>query len=125
MWKIKKIMDDSIKIIWLFEGDIPMNKCFDMKLGQENKITWLLRLLGFILMTLGVYLFFGPLLALVKWIPILGTLVSFIFFLVSLSIGLSLSLITISIAWLFYRPIIGLFLISGAIMIYVFTIYLI
>lgn len=122
---IKKFMNDSIKIIWLFEGDIPLDKCFHMKLEQEHKITWLLRLFGFILMTLGVYLFFGPLLALVKWIPILGTLVSFIFFLVSLSIGLSLSLITISIAWLFYRPIIGLFMITGSIMIYVFTIYMI
>jgi Transmembrane protein 43 len=122
---IKKFMDDSIKIMWLFEGNVPLKNCFEIKLNQEKKITWLLRLVGFILMTLGVYLFFGPLLALVQWIPILGTLISFIFFLVSLSIGFSLSLITIAIAWLFYRPIVGFFMITGAVMIYIFTIYLI
>ena len=122
---IRDFMDDSIKINWLFEDRIPLDVCFSTKLKEEGKITWLLRLIGFLMMTFGVYFFFAPLLALVNWIPILGTLISFLFFIFSLSIGISLSLITISIAWLFYRPIVGVFMIIGSVLLYIFTVVLI
>ena len=119
---IRDFMDDSIKINWLFEGNQPLSQCFSIKLKEEQKITWILRLVGFLCMTFGVYLFFAPLLALLSWIPILGTLISFIFFLFSLSVGFSLSLLTIAIAWLFYRPLIGGIMIAGAVGLYIITV---
>ena len=122
---IRDFMDDSIKINWLFEGTIPLDVCFTTKMKQEEKITWILRLVGFLMMTFGVFLFFAPLLALLNWIPILGTLISIIFFIFSLSVGLSLSLLTISIAWFFYRPIVGIFMISFSVLLYIITVVLI
>ena len=122
---IRDFMDDSIKINWLFEGNQPLSQCFEIKMKQEQKITWILRLVGFLCMTFGVYMFFAPLLALTNWIPILGTVIAFIFFLFSLSVGLSLSLLTISIAWLFYRPLIGGFMIGGSVLLYILTVVVI
>lgn len=119
---IRDFMDDSIKINWLFEGTKSIEQVFAIKMKQEQKITWLLRLAGFLCMTFGVYLFFAPLIALLNWIPILGTLVAIIFFLFSLSLGLSFSLIVISIAWFYYRPMIGGIMVTGAVALYVITV---
>lgn len=119
---IKNIFEKSIKILWIFEGNIPLKVCFDQKLSEESRNTWILRLVGFLMMTFGVYFFFAPLMAIFNWIPILGTLISILFFIFSLSVGISFSLITISIAWFFYRPIIGFFMVCGSILLYILTV---
>lgn len=122
---IRNFMDDSIKINWIFEGSIPLEICFAKKMKKERKIIWLLRLVGFLMKSFGVYFFLTPLLAFLKWIPIIGTSVSIIFFFFSLSAGFSLSLITISIAWIFYRSLVGGFMIFTSVMLYILTVYLI
>lgn len=121
---VKDFMESLIKINWIFEGYIDLETCFKTKLKEEEKITWMLRLIGFLFMVFGVYLFFGPLLALFNWIPILGTLISFLFFIFSLSFGFSLSLIVISVAWFFYRPAVGLIMVGGSILLYILTLTL-
>lgn len=119
---IKEFMSETIKINWVFEGNISLELCFSAKMKEEYKITWLLRFSGFLSMVFGVYLFFAPLLALLHWIPILGTLFAVAFFIFSLSFGLSLSLITAGLAWFYYRPAIAACFFGGSILLYVLTI---
>jgi len=75
---------------------------------ENTTLTWILRLVGFGVMAFGIYLIFKPIVVFADVIPFLGSLVS-----VAVAIGaglaaLCLSLITIAIGWVFYRPLIGI-----------------
>jgi hypothetical protein len=78
----------------------------------SNKImTWVLRLVGFVMMFGGLTMIFSPLVVFADVIPFLGTILSMGLSLFAGIISLTLSFITISIAWLVYRPIVGIVLI--------------
>ncbi len=78
-----------------------------------NKIlTWFLRVLGFAFIFGGFALIARPLGTLADVLPILGDIVRTGTFTLSLLASLTLSLITIAIAWLFYRPVLAIVLIA-------------
>ena len=80
---------------------------------KENKILkWVLRLVGTLLCIFGVLAVLKPISAVSSYIPILGNIVGFAVGLVSFLIGLSISLIVIAIAWIRFRPIIGISLLA-------------
>ncbi|MBU1899956.1 TMEM43 family protein [Myxococcota bacterium] len=84
---------------------------------QENTlIAWLLRLLGFGLMFVGLIAIMNPLAVLADVIPFLGSLVSFGAGIFAFIGALTLSLTVIAIAWIFYRPLLagGLILVAVA-----------
>ena len=66
---------------------------------------------------MGFYFLFAPVIALLKWIPLVGWLLGGIFalaaFIFALVVGLLLSTLTIAIAWVFYRPLVGLLLFAA------------
>jgi len=76
--------------------------------SSNQTTTWLLRAVGFFLMFFGLNSFFKPLSVLADVLPILGTLVAAGTGFVSLLISATLSLITIAIAWVVYRPLVGI-----------------
>lgn len=81
---------------------------------KDNQATkWILRLFGFILSVFGFSLLFGPLNALGANVPILGSLVGMATFLIGLISGTVISLITIAVAWIFFRPLIGILLLCA------------
>lgn len=89
------------------------------KLQKSNSTrTNLLRLVGFFLMWIGITMLFSPIVALVAWIPFVGFLiaqgVSFIASIVALVLATLFFTLTVGIAWIFYRPLFGLFLIVTA-----------
>uniref|UniRef100_A0A7S3XAY4 Uncharacterized protein n=1 Tax=Strombidinopsis acuminata TaxID=141414 RepID=A0A7S3XAY4_9SPIT len=77
------------------------------KLKMSNGI----RCLGFLGVWLGFYLLFSPIMALLAWIPLIGGLlkaiVSFAAIIATFVVAVTTSLLVISIAWVFYRPLIG------------------
>ena len=76
---------------------------------QENKIIkWLLRLVGTILCIAGIAALFKPLTTLANFVPILGGLVNMAVGLVALVVGLAISLVVIAIAWIRFRPLVGI-----------------
>lgn len=76
---------------------------------QANKfMTWLLRLVGFILMFVGFSLLFRPLSVLADVVPMIGSIVGVGTGFVSFLLSLPLSLLVISVAWIFYRPLVGI-----------------
>lgn len=60
----------------------------------------------------GWYCLFAPIIALLKWIPLvgwlLGGLVALAAFLFALVVGLTTSILVIAVAWVFFRPLIGI-----------------
>lgn len=87
---------------------------------QSNKIwTWVLRVLGFLLLSGGFRGVLGPIETLVDVIPILNGIVSIGVGLVSKLLAGIVWLLTVGIAWVFYRPVLGISLIAGAVVLLV------
>jgi hypothetical protein len=85
--------------------------------AQENNrnLTWILRLVGFILMLSGLNMMLRPLSVLSSVVPVLGTIVGAGLGLVAFLLAALLSLVTIAIAWIVYRPLLGIVLIIVAV----------
>ena len=72
---------------------------------QENMfLTIALRFFGWLLMFVGLSLFISPLSMVLEFIPVLGKIANAISSFILMLVSLVLSLITIAIAWLAYRP---------------------
>ena len=71
-------------------------------------LTWILRLLGFVMMFAGLFIIFRPLAVVADVLPLAGDLLRVGLGLFSGLITAALSLFTISVAWLFYRPLLGI-----------------
>ncbi len=77
--------------------------------------TWLVRLGGFIAMTIGLATILGPLAVLGDVIPFIGNLIRSASFFIALLLAAALSLVTIALAWFTYRPMISIPLLIAAI----------
>ena len=84
--------------------------------AQESNVllTWLLRLAGFVLMLIGLNLVFKPFSVLADVVPLFGSIVGFGTGLLAFLLASVLSLTTVAIAWVVYRPLVGILLIAAA-----------
>lgn len=78
--------------------------------SANTMLTWGLRVLGFFLMFIGLNMIFKPMSVLGDVVPFIGSLIGMGTSLVSFLISFVCSLITIAIAWIFYRPVLGVIL---------------
>jgi len=95
------------RIALLAMGSSSAPEMFATAQAQNKMLTWLLRIAGFIMMLIGLNLVLRPLSVLADVLPFLGNLVETGTFLLSAGIAAALALITIAIAWIAYRPLIG------------------
>jgi len=78
------------------------------KAEEENvMLTWVLRLVGFVLMAVGIFLFFKPFVVFADVIPFVGDLLGVGIGLFAALTAIPLTLITIALGWVFYRPLVG------------------
>ena len=88
---------------------------FQQALQENTMFTWILRAVGFVMMFLGLVLFFRPISVLGDILPIFGSLLAFGTGLFAFVISAVLSIGTIAVAWIVYRPVIGIALLVVAI----------
>lgn len=83
---------------------------------ESNKmLTIILRIAGFLLMLTGLNMILRPLSVFADVLPFLGNIVGAGTGIISFLLAAVLSLITIAIAWIFYRPLLGIILIVVAV----------
>lgn len=75
---------------------------------NNNLLKWALRFFGWLLLLIGIGTLFRPIEMLANIIPIFGKLVGAITGVFSFLLATIIALFTISIAWIFYRPLIGI-----------------
>lgn len=75
--------------------------------ATNKMFTWILRVVGFVVMFFGFSLVFKPLSVVADVLPIAGTIVGVGTGIVAFLLAAPLSLVTISVAWIFYRPLVG------------------
>ncbi len=76
--------------------------------SAESLLTWILRGVGWLIMFIGFTAFLSPLSTLASVLPFLGSIVRGAAAGISIVISLPLTLVVIALAWLFYRPLIGI-----------------
>jgi hypothetical protein len=80
---------------------------------ESNKIlTWILRLVGLMAIWIGLSMILRPLSVVADVLPILGDIVGAGTGIISFLLASILSLLTISIAWVVYRPVLGVLLMA-------------
>jgi hypothetical protein len=85
------------------------------QMEHENFImTWVLRGVGFAMLAFGIGLILRPLVVVADVVPFIGSVLGGGVFIVSLLIALPCTLITVAVAWLFYRPVMAILLIAVA-----------
>ena len=81
---------------------------FAKEQAANAMLLWMLRIGGFIFMGVGLSMVFRPIVVVADVIPILGDIVGLGFALAAFGIAAVVSLMTIAVGWLFYRPLIGI-----------------
>lgn len=83
--------------------------------AENTVLTWILRAAGFFMMFLGLRMVFSPVVVFADVLPILGTLLGAGLGLFAGLTAAVLSLVTIAVAWIFFRPLIGIALFALAV----------
>jgi hypothetical protein len=101
----------------LDKGTLSKEQMFAAAQSENTFKTWAIRIGGFAMMFIGLSLIFKPLSTLGAVIPFLGNLLGMGLGLIAGLISFVLTLITIALAWVFYRPLlgIGLLLVAGGV----------
>lgn len=104
-------------------GEKTMEEMFESEKAGNTMLTWVLRILGFILISAGLKMVFDILSTLLKVVPFLSSIMSWGVGLICNIIAFAWTLIVVAIAWLFYRPILSLCLLAivGAVVYYFAT----
>ena len=96
-------------------GSVSAPLMFAHAQAANRTLTWILRAVGFGVMFIAILLVLGPITALARILPFLGSLVEVGFAIVAFFVSAIVSLLVIGAAWLVYRPILGGILIVAAI----------
>jgi hypothetical protein len=115
---IGKQDNNTIQIYYTKRGDINLlemgnvsaESMFSHAKSENTLITWLVRLGAFILMWAGLAMILTPIRVLGDVVPFIGNVLGAGIGLLSGIISLVLSFSTMAIAWIFYRPIVGIIL---------------
>lgn len=95
-------------------GNVSAESMFASAESENSLITWLLRLVAFIMMWAGLAMVLGPIKVFGDVVPFIGSLFGASIGLISGLLALVLSATTIAIAWIVFRPVIGIVLLVGA-----------
>lgn len=108
---------DPIMIIK--SGTLSAQQVFEKAQAANTTLTWILRGVGFLCMLIGVALIFRPLVVLADVIPLLGSLLGLGTFLLALALAIPLTSLTIAVAWIAVRPLVGIPLLVLAVVVLV------
>ena len=104
------------QLLMVDSGPVPAEKMFADAVSENTVITWVLRLVGLVLLVIGFALLMAPLGVLADFIPFIGSIVRFgtglIAFLLAILIGTS----TIAVAWFYYRPLLAIGILAAGLL---------
>ena len=99
----------------LHTGIKPATAMFEAAEAANTTMTWILRFIGLMLMFFGLKMIVKILSVLADVVPLFGNIVGGGTSIIAFLIALALSLVTIAVAWIFYRPLISGILVVVAI----------
>lgn len=97
-------------------GEMSMERMIDKEEDANTIWTWIYRVIGFFIVSAGIKMILGPIVAVAYILPFLGGITSGIVSVIGSLLGLAWSLIIIAIAWISYRPVLSLSLLGIAVL---------
>jgi len=95
----------------LVQGNQTADAMFTAEKKSNTILTWILRFVGFLLMFIGFRTTFNIARTLAAVVPFLAKIVGFGLSMISGLLALILTLLTVAVAWFFYRPLLSIFLV--------------
>ena len=102
--------DDGLDYIDVRDGIFEAKEVFAKNESAESMTVWILRFLGFIIMASAFGMIFKPISVLADVVPLFGDIAESGIGIISALIAFVLSMFIIALAWLWYRPLIGILL---------------
>jgi hypothetical protein len=103
-------------------GKKTIDEIFEAENSNNKLMTWILRIVGTLLVIAGLKGIFGIIETLLKVVPFLSNIVGWGVGFVCTIVGIVWSLIVIAIAWVFYRPVLGIaLLVIAGLLIWIFA----
>lgn len=96
-------------------GEQSAQAMFGAARTANNRLTWLLRFAGFVLLFVGIRSLLAPLAVAADVVPLFGRIVGVGLSLAALLLAAPVALLTIAVGWLVYRPLLGGALIAVAV----------
>ena len=103
------------RLLQLRYGTMSAAAMFEAAQRENTMLTWLLRFAGFLMMFFGLMMVFRPISVFGDVIPLVGTLLGAGIGVFAGLVSVVLSLVTIAVAWIFFRPLIGVLLLVLAV----------
>lgn len=105
----------SGKTVMLLRDGVADAQAMFASARRGNAITtWFLRIVGFLLMFFGLSMVLKPLSVVGDIVPFVGTIIGIGTGVVAGVVAFACALVTIAVAWLFFRPVIGILLLAAA-----------
>jgi hypothetical protein len=101
-------------ILMVEEGAHTSAQMFQAAQSANTVLTWIVRAGGFLMMFIGLIAVFKPLSVFADVVPLFGTMLGAGLGVFSFLLSFALSMLTIAIAWVFYRPLLGIALLALA-----------
>ena len=107
-----KIMKPMSHVDFIRNRTVSREELISEEMAKSRSMANIMRVVSFVVMVGGIYLFFSPIIDLLGYIPLVGGFlkgtVGVVVFLGALIVSIPLYILTFSLAWLRYHPIIGL-----------------
>lgn len=94
------------------EGLLTSKEIIKKMQDENNMLKWILRAVGTVVLICAYLAIISPITKLASYVPILGGIVGGIIFVICCIIGLIHSLLVIAIAWIRFRPVLGIILLA-------------
>lgn len=111
---------NDYSMLRLRDGAVGMDSMFAQARSSNKTTGWFLRLLGFLLLLWGFRNIFNIITSILKVVPFLASIANLGVGLVSGVLALALWLIVVAIAWIVYRPVLGIILLAAAVALIIF-----
>lgn len=96
----------------LHSGILSGEEMIDIVETENNIFKWILRVIGVLLVTAGFAALLTPILMVISIIPLVGDGIAGILRFIAGLVGFAFSMLVIALAWVFYRPLIGICLLA-------------
>ncbi len=96
------------------DGQMTAAEIFKAAEADNEILTWILRVIGWVLMFAGLMAVFKPIAVFGDVVPFFGSMLGAGLGLFAFLVSMALSLLTLSVAWIFYRPLLGIALLIVA-----------
>ena len=109
------VAENGYTIDLLQMGTKSKDVMFQSAKDSNTMWTWVWRIVGWLMMYIGLKMILAPLAVLADVLPILGNIVEFGIGIIAFFVSAIVALVVIAVAWLFYRPVLGILILAAAI----------